>query len=203
MNQLGLVQPVDGLNQGVVVAVTTAADRGFDASFSQPFGVANRNVLDAPVVVIDQLLCQLRLAFVERLLQGAEQEVCAHGAAYPPAHDAPRVDIDHESHEQPVLPGRDRGEVRHPQLIRPASVELPIDPIEWTRGRGVWCGGTNAFAELSNPRLNGCNRCTPVIQAISENQSSQKPKPPRMRLQKRRRRPKAFRQANGLPLALR
>jgi hypothetical protein len=42
MNQLGLVQPVDRLGQRVVVAVALAADRGFDARFGQPLGVADQ-----------------------------------------------------------------------------------------------------------------------------------------------------------------
>lgn len=49
-------------------------------------------------------------------------------------------------------------------------------------------------------KLKDSSRCTPVIQKISENQSSQKPKPPRMRLQKRRRRPEALRHPNGLTM---
>ena len=45
MDQLGLVQPVDRLGQRVVVAVALAADRGFDARFGQPLGVADAGVL--------------------------------------------------------------------------------------------------------------------------------------------------------------
>ncbi len=49
VNQLGFVQPVDGLGQSVVVAVATAADRGLYAGLSQPFGVPNGDVLDASI----------------------------------------------------------------------------------------------------------------------------------------------------------
>lgn len=45
MNQFSLVQAVDRFNQGVVIAVTPAADRRFDARFGQPFAVANADVL--------------------------------------------------------------------------------------------------------------------------------------------------------------
>ena len=38
MNQLGFIQPVDGLGEGVVIAVATATDRGLNPSFSQSFG---------------------------------------------------------------------------------------------------------------------------------------------------------------------
>ncbi len=45
VNQFGLVQAVDGLGQGVVIAVALAAHRRLDASFRQSLGVANADVL--------------------------------------------------------------------------------------------------------------------------------------------------------------
>jgi hypothetical protein len=45
VNQLGLVQPVDGLGQRVVVAVTPAAHRRPYACLVQAFGVADADVL--------------------------------------------------------------------------------------------------------------------------------------------------------------
>jgi hypothetical protein len=45
MDDLGLVEPVDGLGERVVIAVADAADRGLDARFRQPLGVANGDVL--------------------------------------------------------------------------------------------------------------------------------------------------------------
>ena len=53
MDHLGLEQAVDRLGQGVVVAVADAADRGLDARFRQPLGVAQGEVLRA----LDALLC--------------------------------------------------------------------------------------------------------------------------------------------------
>ena len=83
---------------------------------------------------------------VQRLFQGIEHEVRAHGAAHPPAHDAPGVHVDDKGHEQPALPGAHVGEVRHPQLIGTISFELPVDTVERARGRGIWRGGSDAFA---------------------------------------------------------
>ena len=42
MDQFSLVQPVDRLGQGVIVAVAPAAYRRLDASFGQSFTVAGR-----------------------------------------------------------------------------------------------------------------------------------------------------------------
>ncbi len=41
VDQLGLVESVDGLRQGVVVAVADIANRRFDTGFTQPLAVAN------------------------------------------------------------------------------------------------------------------------------------------------------------------
>ena len=70
---------------------------------------------------------------IQDLLQGIEHEVRAHGAAHPPAHDAPGVHVDHEGHVQPALPGRDVGEVRDPQLVRPIR-ERAVRMVQEHRG---------------------------------------------------------------------
>ena len=54
VDDLGLVQPVDGLGQGVVVTVTGGADRGLDASLCQALAVADRDVLAAAVAMVGQ-----------------------------------------------------------------------------------------------------------------------------------------------------
>ena len=54
MDQFRLVQPVHGLGQGVVIAVSLAPDRGFYAGFGETLTVADRNVLSAPVTVVDE-----------------------------------------------------------------------------------------------------------------------------------------------------
>ena len=48
VNDLGFVEPDDGLGQCVVVGITHTAHGGLDARFGQPFGVANRQILAAP-----------------------------------------------------------------------------------------------------------------------------------------------------------
>ena len=53
MDYLGLEQTADRLGQGVVVAVSDAADRRLDARLRQPFRVAPSEVSAPP----DALLC--------------------------------------------------------------------------------------------------------------------------------------------------
>ena len=47
-DQLGLVEPIDGLGECVIEAVPAAADRAGDAELGEPVGVANRQILTAP-----------------------------------------------------------------------------------------------------------------------------------------------------------
>ena len=137
VDQLGLVQPVDRLGQRVVVAVALAAHRRLDAGLGQTLAVADRDVLRAAVAVMDQGVVALGLPGVQRLLQRVEHEVGVHRTAHPPADDAPGEHVDDEGHVQPALPGRDVGEVRHPELIRPLGLELPIDPVQRARRRWI------------------------------------------------------------------
>jgi hypothetical protein len=59
MDELGLVEAVDGLGQRVVVALAARADRADGADLGKPAGVPNREVLDAPVGVVDEA-CERR-----------------------------------------------------------------------------------------------------------------------------------------------
>jgi len=79
------------------------------------------------------------------LLQRVEHEVCLHGTALAPTHDATAEHVNDEGHIDPALPGRDVGEVRDPQLIGALSPELPVDAIQWARHFGVSHGGALRF----------------------------------------------------------
>jgi hypothetical protein len=45
MDHLGFVEAVDGFGEGIVVAVTDAADRGLDTRLGKPLGILDRDVL--------------------------------------------------------------------------------------------------------------------------------------------------------------
>ena len=67
MDELGLVEPVDGLGQGVVIAVALAAHRRLDAGFCQPFGVPDADVLRPSVAVAYQAPIALGLPGIQGL----------------------------------------------------------------------------------------------------------------------------------------
>ena len=54
MDHLGLVEAVDGLGQGIVVAVADAADGWLDAGLGQALGVFDRDVLAAAIAMMDK-----------------------------------------------------------------------------------------------------------------------------------------------------
>lgn len=72
MNQLGLVQAVDGLGQSV------AAHRRLYASLGQAFGVPNADVLRAPVRVVNQAAVALGLEHVVLGFNRSMQHVREH-----------------------------------------------------------------------------------------------------------------------------
>jgi hypothetical protein len=54
VDDLGLVEAVDGLGQRVVVAVADAADGRLDPGFGRPLGVFYGHLLASPVAVTHQ-----------------------------------------------------------------------------------------------------------------------------------------------------
>src|SRR5205807_10582372 len=54
MDHLGLVETVDGFGESIVVGISDAADRRFDACFGQALGVFDRDVLAAPVAMVHE-----------------------------------------------------------------------------------------------------------------------------------------------------
>lgn len=127
MDQLALVQTVDGLGQGIVVAVTsTAHRRGLTSGLGPASGVANAAALGFTVAVVSQRTVPLGTATVQRLLQRIQHKVRTHGAAWPSADDAPGVDVHEKGNILPTLPCRDIFEIADPNGIRMLSSELPI-----------------------------------------------------------------------------
>jgi len=74
MDDLGLVEAVDGLGQGVVIAVADTADRRLDAGLGEALRVLDRQVLAAAIAVMDEAAA-VWPAFVNRLFQGIQDEL--------------------------------------------------------------------------------------------------------------------------------
>jgi hypothetical protein len=49
VDDLGLVETIDGFGESIVIAVPDAAYRRFDSGFGEPLGVFDRNILGAAI----------------------------------------------------------------------------------------------------------------------------------------------------------
>src|SRR5262249_41944937 len=127
VNDLGLEQSDDRLREGVVVRVADAAHRRLDAGLLQALSVTNREILSAPVAMMNHAF-DLRTS-PQRLLQRIQDQVRMHRAGDAPADDTTRKHIDDESHVYEPRPGRDVCEIGDPELIRPHGGELALDQI--------------------------------------------------------------------------
>src|ERR1700761_4705448 len=74
MDQLGLVKPVDGFSQGIVVAVADVSHGRLVASFGQALCVFDGHVLAAPVAVMHEPAAMDGPPIMQRLLQCIEDE---------------------------------------------------------------------------------------------------------------------------------
>ena len=69
MNDFCLVETVDGLGQGVVIGIANAANRGFDPSIGQSFGIANGQILPAAVGVVNEATFMSGAAIMQSFFQ--------------------------------------------------------------------------------------------------------------------------------------
>ena len=88
MDDLGLVEAVDGFGECVVVRVADAADGRLDTGFDETVGVADGEVLAAAVAVMDEAALG-GSALVQRLFKRVQHEVGACRSGDAPANDAP------------------------------------------------------------------------------------------------------------------
>src|SRR6185437_15881660 len=105
MDHFGFEETIDRLGERVVIGITDAADGGLDASFGQALGVANAHILRSLVGMMHEATLRERLAFVQRLLECVEHEVCPGMTGNPPADDPPSERIDDEGNIREALPG--------------------------------------------------------------------------------------------------
>lgn len=117
MDELGFVEAVAGLCEGVVIGIADAADRRFDAGLRQAFGVLDRQILAAAIAVMDQAAAVDGATVMDRLLQGVEYEGGVGRPTDTSAHDVAGVDVDYEGHIDEARPGRDVGEIRDPEPV--------------------------------------------------------------------------------------
>ena len=106
MGDLCLVKAVDRFSESIVIAVANASDGGLDSRFRQSLGIANGDVLHAPIGMVDEPTAMDGPPIMKRLVQGIEDEARMGGPACPPTDNAACKGIDDEA-----LPSRQVGEI--------------------------------------------------------------------------------------------
>src|SRR4051795_2882516 len=95
------------------------------------------SALAAAVAMVHQSRPLKRTPVIECLFESIENEAGFGRSRRPPADDPPGKDVDDEGDVDEALPGRDIGEIRQPQRIRPRRLELPVYLVTRTGRRFV------------------------------------------------------------------
>src|ERR1035437_7610729 len=132
-DQLGLVEAIDRLGQGVVVAVTFGADGVHDTGLGQSFDVSDGQVLDAAIAVVDEA-GEIVAAGVDGHLESVESEVGPHARSGAPADDPAAEDIDDKGRVAETADRPDVGEIGAPETIGCRRGEDPLDEVGRTSG---------------------------------------------------------------------
>jgi len=69
MDGPSFVKPIDGFGKRVVIAVANTADRGLNARFHQPLGLANGDILRPAIAVMDQTAAMQRPPLMQCLVR--------------------------------------------------------------------------------------------------------------------------------------
>ena len=92
--------------------------------------VAETDVLNAAVVVIDQLAALVHVPRVDRHLEGVEGEVAAQARRDLPADDEATEDVDDKGHVAEAGVGLHVGQVRDPEPVGSGRAEVALDEID-------------------------------------------------------------------------
>ncbi len=133
IQQFALQCGKEALTQGVVIAIPGRAHGRPHPGLSAPLPEGQRGVLAALVGVVDH---PRWMPLPDGHLQGGEYQFRAQVSGHGPPNHPAAPGIDHHSQIQEPGPGRDIGDVSHPELIWPRSSEIAGDQIRgWVRRR--------------------------------------------------------------------
>ena len=111
VDDFGLEEADHRFGQGIVIAVSDAADRGLDAGLGETLGGADADVLPSAIGMMHEpALCE-GMALMKGLFQNVEHEAGIDSAGDPPAYDPPNEGVDDEGDVDGATSGGDIGEV--------------------------------------------------------------------------------------------
>ena len=128
-DQLGLEGVDERFGHSVVVGIADRSDRLQDAVIVELLLEEKARVLRSGIAVVNELEVGAALATRQRHPQRVENEVGAHRGGELPADNPAAVGVDDEREEDQAFPAAQVGEVRDPELVRPARGEVAVDPV--------------------------------------------------------------------------
>ncbi|CCI51474.1 hypothetical protein BN13_1060002 [Nostocoides jenkinsii Ben 74] len=140
VDALGLVEPVGRLGQGIVVGVGHGPDRGTSADLLEPLGESHRGELRPGIRMRHQPDEPVPATGRSGHLQSVEDHLGLHVRCDPPADDPSTERVDDEAHIRHPRPGRNVGQIRHPQRVGPVGLEVPVDQVRRSGGTGILLG---------------------------------------------------------------
>ena len=156
VNELGCVKPLDGLGECIVTARAETANRRFNPGFRPSFRISNRDILAAPVAVMDQAAAMQGPPVMQSLLQRIKHEPRMRRAADTPADDPAGKGIDDEGDIDKASPGRDgafssQAERLAARKMRPGGRRhFQAKRNAWRRGK---CDQTNMLKSETQSRF--------------------------------------------------
>ena len=141
----GLVETDDGLCHRVVVVVADTADRRQSLHVREPGGVLNRRVLRSRVRAMDQPSEFITDVFTvpDRHLESVQSRLGGHLTSGAPTNDPAGEHVLDERCERHRGPGRNVGEVDHPEPVGSIGAELTLHQIRWAKGLVIGDRGPN------------------------------------------------------------
>ena len=158
VDQLDLVQPVNRLGEGIVVAVAARSDRAERLRLGGALGVADRQVLHAAITVVNEVGQRVTTG-EDGHLEGIESQLGTE-VLDPPAHDRPPEDVDDKGGVDEPDARPDVSQIGHPQAVRRDGAEHPLDEIGRPRAaERLWLasGGTDLRADFCDPTVLLCS----------------------------------------------
>jgi len=148
VDEFGFEGVEEALHRRVIPTISFPAHRLDDIGCVEHLAVAAGCVLASAVGVMDEP--RTWTLALDRHGQGGDGQLLAHVIAHRPAHYLAAEQIEDGGQVQPPLIGRDVGDVRQPNLIRPGGQEGLVEQIVGNRQAMIAVGGDDPEAALGH-----------------------------------------------------
>lgn len=157
VKQFALESGEETFTEGIVETISDRAHRRTDPSFPTALAKCQGSVLAAVIRVMDDAL---RVTLLDRHVEGIHHQGCLQMGGHCPTHDFAAPGIHDNGQIQPTCPSSDVSNIRDPQTVGSAGVEIALDEIggrtcPWLSPGSVW-----GFAAANTPQTFGSHQAS-------------------------------------------